>query len=149
MKSKKTNETVIVLLSCCFGIVSALMHWIVPTRVLLGNALEYTFAAVAAVLAVTAFFLFYLGFILPRVEQKKGLCGNSTFYMPALCWSTFGLLIGASATTAKLIRAILYGFVPVQTEGIQYGFAVMTLINVPVLICFAVLYLLEQKQQTE
>ena len=147
MKTKKENQTLTVLLCCGCGIVAALLHWLIPTRILMGNALEYTAAAVAAVLSLGALGLFVFGFVVPLLQQKKGLCGGSVFYMPTLCWTVLGLLFGAAATTAKLIRALFYGFVPVQTEGLAWSFSVLTLVNVPVLVCFAVLFLREQKAQ--
>lgn len=147
MRNGKDNKTLFVLLSCCFGVVAALVHWFVPTRILLGNVAEYILAALAAVLSLAALGLFVLGFVLPQLQQKKGLTGSGVCYMPALCWSVLGLLFGAAATVAKLIRALSYGFVPVQTEGTEFGFSVLTLINVPVLIGFAVLSLHAQKKQ--
>lgn len=149
MKPANKNQTLFVLLSCGCGVAAALLHWLIPTRFLLGNVIEYICAAVAAVLSLAALGLFVFGFVVPLLQQKKGLCGGSVFYMPALCWSVLGLLFGAAATTAKLIRALLYGFVPVQTEGIQWSFSVLTLVNVPVLVCFAVLFLREQKAQRD
>ena len=149
MKPANKNQTLFVLLSCGFGVAAAVLHWLIPTRFLLGNVIEYICAAVAAALSLAALGLFVFGFVVPLLQQKKGLCGGSVFYMPALCWSVLGLLFGAAATTAKLIRALLYGFVPVQTEWIQWSFSVLTLVNVPVLVCFAVLFLREQKAQRD
>jgi hypothetical protein len=145
MKQKQTVQTVIVLLCCVMGAAGALLHWLVPTRILMGNPAEYACAAVAAVLSTGAFFLFCFGFVFPKIRAGEGLGGEGVFYLPALVWSVLGLLFGAAATLSKLIRAISYGFVPVQTEGIQWSFSVLTLINIPVLCCFAVLYLLEQR----
>lgn len=149
MKPGKENKTLFVLLSCGCGVAAALLHWFIPTRILLGNVPEYISAALAAVLSLGALGLFVFGFVLPLLQQKKGLCGSSVFYMPALCWSALGLLFGAAATVSKLIRALTYGFVPVQTEGIEWSFSVLTLVNVPVLVCFAVLFLREQKAQRD
>lgn len=150
MANRSNKKTFIVPLCCAMGIVSALLHWIVPTRLLLGsNPPEYAVASVAAALSLAALFWFFLGFLLPQIRGKQGLEGSTKFYMPVLCWGTFGLLVGAAATTAKLIRAIAFGFVPVQTEGTAWGFSVLTLINVPVLCCLCVLYVLEQKQTNE
>ena len=147
MKTKKENQTLTVLLCCGCGVVAAVLHWLIPTRILMGNALEYTAAAVAAVLSLGALFGFVLCFVLPLLQQKRGLCGGSVFYMPALCWTVLGLLFGAAATVAKLIRALIYTFVPPQSDGTEHGFWILTLVNVPVLLCFAVLYLREQKLQ--
>ena len=148
MKQKRLPQTAVVLLSCFFGIVSALLHWLIPTRFLLGsNPPEYAVAAVAAALGVAAFGLLFFGFVVPQIRAKEGLGGEGTFYMPALFWSVFGLLIGALATVVKLIQSISFGFVPVQTEGAALAFSILTLINVPVLCCFAVLFLLERRNQ--
>ena len=145
MQQKKFPQTLAVLLSCGLGIVSALLHWLVPTRIItLNNLVEFVCAAVAAVLSLAAFFLLCFGFVFPAVRGKEGLDSENTFYLPALLWSVLGLLFGTAATTAKLIRGIAYGFVPVQTEGPEWSFSVLTLINVPVLCCFAVLFLLER-----
>ena len=149
MAKRQSSKTLIVVLSCVMGILAALLHWIVPTRLLLGNPAEYAIAAVAAVLGVAAFGLFLFGFLLPNLRAKRGLCGDLPFTMPAIVWSTLGLFVGAAATVSKLIRAIDYGFVPVQTEGAEWSFSVLTLINVPVLCCLCALYLLEQKQTNE
>ncbi len=146
MKQKRPAQTPVVLLSCILGVVSALLHWLIPTRILLGNAAEYACAAVAAVCGVAAFCLLLFGFVLPLLHGNHGLSGKSTFFMPALLWSLLGLLFGAAATVAKLIQGIDYGFVPVQTEGAAWSFSVLTLLNIPVLCCFAVLYLLEQRK---
>lgn len=146
MKQKKAAQLPIVLLSCGMGAVSAALHWLVPTRILLNNPAEYACAAVAAALATAALFLLCFGFLLPNIRAGKGVGGEGTFYLPALFWSALGLLFGAAATTAKLIRAVSYGFVPVQTEGTQLAFSVLTLINIPVLCCFAVLFLLERRK---
>ena len=148
MKQKRFAQTPIALLSCGMGVVAALLHWLVPTRILLGNPAEFACAAVAAVLAAAAFFLFCLGYLLPRIKSGAGLTGQSMFFLPALCWSTLGLLFGAAAALAKLIRAVSCGFVPVQTEGLEWGFSVLTLINIPVLCCFAVLLLLGRRSRT-
>jgi hypothetical protein len=149
MANRSKPKTFIVPLCCAMGIVSALLHWIVPTRLLLGNPAEYAIAAVAAVLGVAAFGLFLFGFLLPNLRANRGLCSGQPFTMPAIVWSTLGLFVGAAATVSKLIRAIDYGFVPVQTEGAEWSFSVLTLINVPVLCCLCALYLLEQKQTNE
>lgn len=147
MKQKRRMQTPAVLLSCFLGVVSALLHWLIPTRILLGNPAEYACAAVAAVCGVAAFCLLLFGFVFPAIRSKNGFGGEGTFFMPALLWSVLGLLSGAAATTAKLIRAVDFGFVPVQTEGIQWSFSVLTLINIPVLCCFAALYLLERRKE--
>lgn len=149
MANRSKPKTFIVPLCCAMGIVSALLHWIVPTRLLLGNPAEYAIAAVATALSLAALVWFFLGFLVPEIRAKKGVEGNLKFYMPVLCWSVFGLLAGAAATAAKLIRAIAFGFVPVQTEGTQFAFSVLTLINVPVFCCFLVLYILDQKQSND
>ena len=132
------------------GVVAALLHWIVPTRLLLGsNPPEYAVAAVAAALSLGALGLFVFGFLVPRLRAKQGLCGRLPFFMPALVWSAIGLFVAACATLAKLLQAISYGFVPVQTEGAAWSFSVLTLLNVPVLCCFLVLYLLDKKQPND
>ena len=147
MKQKRFPQTLIVLLSCGLGIVSAVLHWLIPTRILLGsNPPEYAVAAIAAVFGVAAFLLLCFGFVLPAIRSKNGLGGEGTFYMPALFWSVLGLFFGAGATVVKLIQGIAFGFVPVQTEGASLSFSILTLINIPVLCCFAVLFLLEQRK---
>lgn len=148
MKQKRLPQTPVVLLSCIMGMISAVLHWLIPTRILLGsNPPEYAVAAVAAVLGVAAFCLLLFGFVLPQIRANEGLGGEGTFYMPALFWSVLGLLIGACATVVKLIQGISFGFVPVQTEGAALSFSILTLINVPVLCCFAALFLLERRNQ--
>ena len=57
MANRSKPKTFIVPLCCAMGIVSALLHWIVPTRLLLGNPAEYAIAAVAAVLGVDVNYL--------------------------------------------------------------------------------------------
>ena len=149
MKQKRLPQTPIVLLSCFLGIFSALLHWLIPTRFLLGNPAEYACAAVAAVFGVAAFLLLLFGFVVPRIRSKEGLGGEGTFYMPALFWSVLGLLFGAAATVFKLIQGLAFGFVPVQAEGASLAFSILTLINVPVLCCFAVLFLLERRNHNK
>ena len=61
MANRSNKKSFIVPLCCAMGIVSALLHWIVPTRLLLGNPAEYAIAAVAAVLGVAAFALKSIG----------------------------------------------------------------------------------------
>ena len=146
MKHKKAAQLPVVLLSCGMGVVSAALHWLIPTQILLGNPAEYACAIVAAVLGTAALFLLCFGFLLPNIRAGQGMGGEGTFYLPALFWSTLGLLFGAAATIAKLIRAVSYGFVPVQTQGTQLAFSILTLINIPVLCCFAVLFLLERRK---
>ena len=140
MKHKQLPQTPAVLLSCFLGVVSALLHWLIPTRILLGNGAEFACAAVAAVCGVAAFCLLLFGFVVPRIRAREGF-GDC---LPALFWSVLGQLFGAAATTAKLVRGLIDSFVPVQTEGAAWSFSVLILINVPVLCCFAVLYLLER-----
>ena len=150
MAKRQSSETPAVFLSCGMGVVAALLHWIVPTRLLLGsNPPEYAVAAVAAALSLGALALLVFGFLVPQIRAKQGLSGHLPFLMPALVWSVFGLFVGACATVVKLMQAISYGFVPVQTEGADWSFSVLTLINVPVLCCFLVLYLLDQKQPND
>lgn len=150
MANRQKPKTFIVPLCCVMGIISALLHWIVPTRLLLGsNPPEYAVAAVAAALGLAAFVLFVCGFLAPNLRENHGLYCSRPFLMPALVWGAFGLFVGACATVAKLIQAIFFGFVPVQTEGAAWSFSVLTLINVPVLCCLCVLYLLDQKQKNE
>ncbi len=144
MKQKRLPQTPVVLLSCGMGIVSAVLHRLVPNRLLLGNPAEFACAAVAAALGAAAFLLLCFGFILPAIRGKKGFGGEGPFYMPALFWSVLGLFTGAVAAIVKLICGISYGFVPVQTQGAEASFSVLTLINIPVLCCFAVLFLLER-----
>ena len=48
MKPANKNQTLFVLLSCGFGVAAAVLHWLIPTRFLLGNVIEYICAAVAA-----------------------------------------------------------------------------------------------------
>ena len=147
MANRQKSKTPVVLLSCGMGIVSALLHWIFPTRwSFLEKPPEYAAAAAAAALGVAALLLLFFGYLVPQIRQKEGFCGNQPFLMPALVWSVFGLLVGAVVTVVKLITAISYDYVPVQTDGAEYGFSVLILVNVPVLCCFAVLYLLEQKR---
>ena len=150
MKRANNKQSLCVLLSCGCGIVAALLHYLIPNGVTFDQRLpEYLAAGAAAVLSLAALGLFYFGFLLPQLRQKQGLCGTQVFYMPALCWSAFGLPVGAAATVVKLILALSYGFVPPQSEGADYSFSVLILVNVPVLLCFAVLYLREQKKQPQ
>ena len=148
MKTVRNNQTLFVLLSCGCGIVAALLHYLIPNSITFDSKVpEFLAAGAAAVLSLAAVGLFYFGFVLPRLRQKQGLCGTQVFYMPALCWSALGLLFGAAATVAKLIRALMYTFVPPQSDGTEHCFWILTLVNVPVLLRFAVLYLREQKLQ--
>ncbi|MBR6313292.1 MAG: DUF4234 domain-containing protein [Clostridia bacterium] len=291
MANRSKPKTFIVPLCCAMGIVSALLHWIVPTRLLLGNPAEYAIAAVAAALSLGALALLVFGFLLPCIREEKALgsevkhqinnqasqhhvvsqqsiglsialsflsfgiysiyweyllvksvkavkkdesscvkellclifvpiypiywwytrgksvkdeltkqgyspAGTEIVYLvfallglsivsmaimqndfnalpaetdskdaesiqisekrsngvfrvliPVIsCWSAIGLFIAACATVVKLMQAISYGFVPVQTEGAALFFSVLTLINVPVLWIFLILYILDQRQ---
>ena len=38
MKTKNNHQSLLVLLCCGMGVVSALLHWLVPTRIMFSNS---------------------------------------------------------------------------------------------------------------